>query len=467
MKQSPRSTQNVTPADLARRYQRLTTSNAELDLDEVSLHDVACYYRDRTRLDEALQVCDRALQKFPFSVRLYLEKARVLVELHTYEYALEVIEQAETYSPGAPQIHLQRARALAGLGLTEDAFAELDLLGDSDDPWLCSMRALTEAIVFEQLDRHLDMYFFLEQSLRAWPDNAEALRLLWLATELTNRYVQTTALCEWILDLDPFNARAWYNLGHTRYLEDKVTEALSCMEYAYVLDPRFEYAYREAGEICYERQRYAEAVDIYETMMEYLAVDTEVLLRLGQCYYHTGSLTQARLCLNRVLAREPNGDEALFYTGLCYAADEKWDSAVERFRRALNANECDERYPAALASSLVQTGDLAGAEYYFQRATELAPEEATQWVAHAMFLHQQGRSLEAIAVLDEAEACTVGPELDFCRVSLSIAVGREADALRLLAGVLEEDFSTHELLFEIAPELREHDLVAQVIRCFA
>ncbi len=462
-----RSIAKISPAELARRFQRLSKTDAELDLDEAALLDVVQHYRAKAMLDEALVVADRALVKFPYSSRLYLAKAKVLCELHVYEYALEVLDMAETYGPGTPQVRIQRAQVYAGLGMQEEAFAELDEFDDTGDVVLKSMRSLAEATIFEQMGRNGDMYFFLEQAIREWTGNDEAFELLWICTEVTARHAQTKALCEWVLNQDAYNARAWYNLGHARYALGEVDTALVAFEYAYIIDPKFEFAYREAGEICYETQQYVRAIEIYETMMEYICCDNEVLLRLGQCYLHDHAYVQARLCINRVLTRNPKHDEALYYNGLCYAADQNWTSAVNAYLRALQLNDRNELYHAALAEALLQTGDLARAEYYFQKAADTAPELPTHWLNHAVFLYETGRALEALVVLENAEENTYGIELEYCRVVLMLALGREADALRHLASLLEEDFDAHEVLFRISPALADNDLVNQVIRCFA
>ena len=462
-----RSSTPTSPAELARQYERHGAADSHLDLDEAALLQVVHHYRSRTMLDEALKVCDRALRDHPHSHRLYLAKAKVLTELHVYEYALEVLEQAETYGQGTPQIHIQRAQTYAGLGLEEDAFAELDKLGDPDDAVLRSMRSLAEATIFEQMGRNADMYFYLEQAIREWPDNLEAFELLWICTEVTGRQEQTEALCEWVLSQNPYHAHAWYNIGHTRYARGEKDGALTALEYAYIIDPRYEFAYREAGEICYEHGEYARAVEVYETMMEYICCDNEVLLRLGQCYLHEGSFLQARLCINRVLTRNASHDEALYYSGLCYAAEENWPAAANAHRKAVSLNDRNELYAAALAEALLQTGDLARAEFYFQRAADTAPELAEYWLRYGVFLFETGRALEAIAVLDEAEDHTYGIDLEYLRVVLLLSLGREAAALRRLAELLAEDFEAHAILWRISPELEDHDLVQQVVRCFA
>ena len=462
-----RSTSPTSPAELARRFEHLQSSTAALDLDEAELVQVVHHYRSRTMLDEALSVADRALRKYPYSCRLYLVKSKVLTELHIYDYALEVLEQAETYGAGTPQIHIQRAQTLAGLGREEEAFAELDRLGDENDEILRSMRSFAEATIFEQMGRSSDVYFYLEQAIRSWPGNTEAFDLLWITSELTARYAQTEALCEWVLEQDAYHAKAWYNLGHARQAQGRTDTALVALEYAYIIDPRFDFAYREAGEICFETQQYARAIEVYETMMEYICCDNEVLLRLGQCYLHEGSFLQARLCINRVLSRNANQDEALYYSGLCYAAEQNWTAAIHAYRRAISLNDRNEVYAASFAEALLQTGDLARAEYYFQRAADTAPELPEYWLNYGVFLFQTGRVLEAIGVLDEAEDHTYGVKLEYLRVVLLMALGREADGLRRLAELLEDDFESHKVMWEISPELEEHDLVQQVLRCFA
>ena len=469
MKRQRSTHRQLSPAALLREYERLNqAANAELDLDEAALVCVVNQYRQQQRLDEGLRAADRALLKYPFGVRLYLAKAKVLEELHLLDYALEVLELAETYGPGTPQIHLQRAKVLADRDQVERAFAELDLLNDSEDAVLVSMRALTEALIFRQLGRHSDCYYYLESALRAWPDNEEALEALWLATEVTGRHEATEQLCEDILSLTTYSSRAWFNLAQARYCQGRPHLALVAFEYAYIIDPRYELAYREAGSICMELGLYARAMEVYEVMMEYLSGDDEVLLALGRCYLHTGSMTQARLCINRVLSRHPKNDEALYYSGCCHAAQNDYLAAVRDLERAVELDPQQEQYAAALADALLETGQLQRAEEYLHQACAAAPEEFVHWYRLVRLLLSSGREVEAVRVLDEAAQHTYASELEYARVAATIGCGREADGLRMLSELLqdEEECGRYETLFEVWPALREHDLVGQVIRCF-
>ena len=466
----PRTTCQIPPAELAQRYQRLVASRAELDLDESALVSVVTYYRRRCMGDEAFSVARRALAKYPYSTRLYLAKAKVLADLHLYEDALEALERAGTYDPGAPQVTVQRAEVYAAVGRHDDAFAELDGLGEVADPVLASMRALAESSVFERMGRHDDMYVLLDRAVRAWPGNDEAMHMMWVCTELTGRHADTEALCDWVLRNDPYNAQAWYNLGHACYAQGKTEIALASLEYATLADPRHELAYREAGEICFENGQYARAVEVYETMMEHLTCDDAVMLRLGQCYLHTGAVVQSRLCINRVLQHAPEHDEALYYSGLLHGREGDWPAAIAALRAAHEAHPRHEAYAGSLADALQEVGDLAGAERYYALAAELAPDEGERWLALARFLYSTGRSLEALAYLDEAEEYCYDPRLCYCRVVVMIALGREGAALRILADLLQEgdaEFAAHAMLFELEPALFEHDLVVQVIRCFS
>ena len=469
----PKST--PTPAsrtDLARHYRRIVAEQAPgtptpgLDFDERAFLEIVAHYRQRGLTEESLEVVETGLAHFPFSAELYVAKAAVLTQLHVHEEGLEALALADTYASGLPAVHLQRARTLTALGRHDEAFAELDRLDDVDEPALRSQRAVVEATVFERMRRYSDMYFFVLQALREDVTNEEALDLLWIATELTSRHEETAALCERIISEDAYVSRAWYNLGHARSALGDISAALEAFEYAYLIDPRYEFAYREAGELCYETERYERAVDIYELMLEYVRGDNEVLLRLGQCYLHTGAHVPALLCINRVLKSVPEHDGALYYRGRCYADDGCHRQAVEAYRRAISLNPRDERYVASLAQSLVALGDYGAAEAAFAKTCDVGPEIAAHWLAHAAFLLERGRPFDTLDVIGEASEHVYAPELRYASVAAFIALGREAEGLRMLAKLLEEEYEYHESLFELAPALREHDLVAQVLRCF-
>ena len=464
---SKRPSSSAAPNELARRYQRSLAEASEPELDERAYLEIVAHYRERHMFDEALNVAEAGLRTYAFTVELYLAKAAVLCDLHLHDEALETLTSAETYQRGLPEITILRAKALAGTGRHEEAFGVLDDLGELQEPRLRSEMAVAEAIIFEQMGRYADMYFFLAQALHEWPTNLEALSLLWISTELTGRHSQTEEICAEIVRDHAYCSRAWFNLGHSRYAQGETETALAAFEYAYIIDPRYEYAYREAGEICYETEQYARAVEIYEVMLEYVNGDNDVLLRLGQCYLHTEAFTQARLCLNRVLTRTPEHDEALYYRGLCYAAEQRWVPAIKSYRAAIRLNRRTERYAFSLAEAMIQIGDFDGAEAAFALSCEIAPEMSGYWLAHVAFLIDHDRGMEGLMVLDESELYTYGPELRYARVAVYMQLGREAEALRLLAEILPEEWDAHESLFQIAPHLADHDLIHQVIKCFS
>lgn len=464
---SKKRTNSIAPADLARKYQQLVLNEKELTLDTQELTHVAEYYFNRSMFDEALKVVDYSLSTYPFATSLYLAKAKTLCALHLFEYAHEVLDQARIYGGDKGEICLLQARAYSGEGKHDDAFLILDQLHESKDAIFESRRFTEEAFIFEQMGRNKDAYYFLEKAIDAWPKNTEALKQLWISTELTGNYEETLQLCEKILSKDIYNEQAWYNLGHARYATRQIEEALIAFEYAYIIDPKFEYAYREAGEICLETKQYKRGVEIYESLMEYVCCDNEVLLKLGQCYTHTKQYSQARLCLNRVTSREPGNDEALYYSAKLYEKDNNYKAAVNYYRRAIAANKRNEVYACAMAEALVKLGDYLKAEHYFKLAVNLAPELEIYWSKLAKFLYVTGKSLEALQILDEAEEHTISDHFEFYRVALMMAVGKEPEALRHLANTLEENFEAHKVLFKFSPKLENHGLINQVIRCFA
>ena len=112
-------------------------------------------------------------------------------------------------------------------------------------------------------------------------------------------------------------------------------------------------------------------------------------------------------------------------------------------------------------------GDYYKAEHFYAKTCELAPEEPTHWMAHLVLLYKLGRGLDALLVLDESEDHTYSPQLCYARVAVMMLVGREPEALRQLANTLQEEWDSRELLFAFDAALEDHDLIQQVIRCFA
>ena len=304
------------------------------------------------------------------------------------------------------------------------------------------------------------MFFALKAALLENPKHNEALERLWLCVELSRNYEESIILHEEILDKDPYSYIAWYNLGHANAYLGNYSEAIEAFELAFVIKEDFEFAYRDCAELCFEIKLYRKALKYYQEILEHFEPDSELLLRIGQCYQFLNSTNTARTFYMRALKLDPLNDEVFFHIGLCYALEEKWKSAIKSYEKAIRIEDKQEEYLAALAAAYYAINEATKAEKYWKKAIGVAPEQSAYWVQLARFLMQSDRGEEALAFLEEAEHFSAGSDLMYCRIACLFATGKRQEAIYWLGEALHEDFEMHRALFELLPELeRDIDVI--------
>lgn len=458
--------ENQSLLDLVTDYETLREQGQEVVWEEKAFAQVIEYYERENQLPRAIEATNYAIKNFAYSADFYLKKAQLLIDNHQETQALKVLEEASIFTPFDPEIGLLRAEALSRMGLREEALDLLDeLKRDADSTTLANIY-VCEAAVHESSEEYERMYYALKGALQENPRHEEALEQLWLCVEATRKYEESIGLHQEVIEADPYSYLAWYNLGHAHAYLGNYQEAIEAYEYAFLTNEKFEFAYRDCAEMCFEVKQYRKALQCYEEILERFESDSEVLFCMGQCYQQLEDYTNARANYTKALNLDPYNDEILFCIGECYARAGKWKQAVKAFKKAIDIEDFREEYYAALAEAYAELGEAKQAETNFKKAVEIAPDQIEYWMQYTGFLIEADRVEEALDVLHEAEDYSTGAELLYCRIACLFALGRRQEALYWLAEALEEDFEMHEALYEVLPSLRNDQEVLSIIKNF-
>jgi len=101
---------------LVERFEDSLKSNLDLYFEEEELEDIIRFYFDQQKFLKALRASEYALEKFPFSVEIRLQKAQCLIFNDELEEGLGILEHLNNLSPNNEDIVLALANAqiLAG-----------------------------------------------------------------------------------------------------------------------------------------------------------------------------------------------------------------------------------------------------------------------------------------------------------------------------------------------------------------
>lgn len=287
------------------------------------------------------------------------------------------------------------------------------------------------------------------------PNNRKLFRKLLICTELTGNYEAGRELYLALLDEHPYCSYAWYNLGWACVQLNRSDDALEAFEYAYITQPYFEEAYRACAELAVQQGLHRQALQCYAELNMHTEADSEVLVRMGECYRVLGDLPQAKKLCRRALQLTPCHAEASYQLGACYSATSEYQEAAKWLRRAIRTEDRHAEYHSALALAYGYLGKPHKALHHLWRAVELAPDEAVFWLQLAEFLLFAGELQEAKEVLEQALENTSSVELLYCTAACQFLTGERQTAVDTLLEALHADVSRHPDIFRWAPALRE------------
>jgi tetratricopeptide (TPR) repeat protein len=449
--------------DLVQEYEHSAAQGLVVYLGAGAYLELIAYYEAEEQYERALLVTETALQQYQYSTDFYLRKSQLLLRTNRADDALVVLEQAAAIAPGDLEISLLRAEVLTYQQRFDEALGELAPFKLNAEPEQLSEILLVESLVYEQREDYERMFYALKAALEANPYHDEALERIGLCTSLSRKYEESLDLYRGIIDEHPYSYLAWHNLGHAYAYLGQIDEAIEAYEYAFLIKDDFEDAYYDFSDMCFEARRYEMALEGYQDILERFTIDSDLLVRLGECYHRLGQHETARKQLERAARLDPHNDEVFFLIGECYAAQERWQKASEFYHKAIRMEPEREDYYSALAVAGFELDDFPMAEKAYREALDLSPDNCQLWLDLGWFLLEMLRPEEALALLDEAYATLVDSELTYARIACFFATGKTWEGLDELNLALANDYLGHTWLFEWMPELRHHAKVSALL----
>lgn len=452
--------------NLISTYEEMLETNQVNFANHTPYQVLVDYYERECLLDRALEVVESAINQFGYDTTFFLRKAELLLQKKEPTQALFLLDEVDAKSPRQLQAAILRAESLAMLGMHDAGIVLLDSLKYSADSEELSKIYVCEALIYDSLKEYERMFYVLKAALNEDPSNTEALSRMWYVVEYARKHEESVELHEKIVEEDPYNALAWYNIGASQVYLCNYEEAIEAYEYAYLAKDDFEFAYRECAEVCLLTRDFQKALGCYQDVLERFEPDADLFLNIGKCYEELGNYLVARDFFQRAVEFDYYCSEAHFHIGRCYGHQKVWQKAVAAYLKAIKLEDKNEDYLAAVAVAYANTGNLKKALDFYREAADTAPELPDHWVNLAHFLMKNRRFDEAIEVLDEADDNAWGPELLYCRSACLFEMGNKSEALFVLEEALYEDFDAHTALFKLMPILEKDKEVKAVIAIF-
>lgn len=444
---------------LISQFERMLKRDDISFFDLKELEEIFDYYDEKNQIEKALEVSNIGLSQHGYSASFYIKKAHILSRISHREEALELLDKAIIYDASDIDIYLLKSNIFLD---EKDFEAAIDILNEAYnniDPQDKEEIYLAFANVYEEQEAYDKVFYALRKTLRQNPDNEEGLDRIWSIVEFTEKYDESIALHNWVLDENPYSHQAWFNLGHTYLCKKEYNLAEEAFDFAFTINEKFGLAYREGGETNILLKDYTAAINCYTGFIENIGFDADIFYNLAYCFEKIDEYKSALEVYLQLSSKDPQNSDYHFRIGNCYLELDKEVAAITSLLRAIELEDSNALYYATLGEAYIRIEEIEEADKIFRKALELDTGNSEIWVDYVSFLVEYEEYDIALEALKLADEYCDSRELDYSNIGVLYLKGRHKEAMILLQVILEEDYDSHYLLFELFPEfLDDHQI---------
>jgi tetratricopeptide (TPR) repeat protein len=364
---------------LLAQFENLRAGRPNSYIEQDGFERIIEYFDGKNRIQEALVACEYAVQQFPNNTDLLLIKANLLVVSKNFKDALDIIHFVESMDSTDFNLYIIKTDIYLGLDMPEKAAEVLEFV-----PTIFSDEELVElyfeiAEVFDDYQQFEKVFDCLVNILSIDPGNEEALIKICFWTDHTGRNEEAIQLCKRIIDEQPFNDLAWFNLGAAYQGLKLYEKSIDAYEYAIAINEKFENAFRNIGDAYIRLRQYEKAIEALLQVISLDAADEIVYEAIGFCYDKLEDYNEARFFYKKATSVNPEDSHLYYKIAVTYMNQASWQNAVKLLQVALRKNGLHADYNMALGQCYMQLGKLEDALIRFSNVINSKPKNANAW----------------------------------------------------------------------------------------
>ena len=450
--------------ELMQRYHNLKQGRANAYIEEDDFERIIEHLDEKDEINEAIQAADLALDQYPFSALLMIKKADLLLATRKYKEALKLLNTATLYDHKEMNLFILKTDAYLALDQPEKAIVLLQ-----EALHLFEGAERTE-LLFELADVYDDHEAFdkvfdcLKLVLEDDPMNEEALYKICFWTDFTGRNEESIRLHQSIIDEQPYNALAWFNLA-AAYQGLKLHEkAIDAYQYAIVIDEKFDYAYRNMGDAFLRIRKYREAIEALEKVLELSRPEDVIYEAIGHCYHRMKNYAQARFNYKKAVHLNPDDSRLYQKIAATYMQEGQWNQAIKQLEHAMRIHKHINDYHILLGECYVNLKQFKEASVYFGTVVKNKPKQIGGWEYLVKCLVANQELEAALTQTELAYLSTQGKVIFiFYRSAILFMMGKPAEGLLQLEMALSKSSKLVNKLIKFYPEIMQDPKVLELI----
>lgn len=436
-----------------KRYEEMRRKRESYFFDVDALQRIIEHFIERIEFAKALEVARYGLKLHPGTTLFKIKEAHLYALTGEEDKALDILAEAEAISPYDIDLHLIRGNIYNSLERYHDAIEcykmALELADAQKDDIYLSL-----AIAHQNMADYSRAVAFYFKTLEENPNNEVAMEELLVSLEYSGRMEEGLTFFHKMIDAHPYHYTAWFYLGNLYNKLALHEKALSAFDYAILIKEDFAPAYLDMAHTLSILERYDDAIARYKAAFEYCQPDAFIYYNIGECYEQLEIYDEARVYYKKAVKMHPEMSQAWYGIGITLEGEERWYEAIHYIKKAIELDEMQSEYWFALADCQYKLKNYTEAEICYQKAIDNDPENEEIWISFSDMVAALNRPFEAIEMMNMALTYhPTSPELLYRLVCYLYMGGFIQEAYQQLETALSVDFSQHEIIFELLPEL--------------
>jgi tetratricopeptide (TPR) repeat protein len=447
------------------RFETMLKNQTSVFFDLTIIEHIIEAYLEKGKLEKALLACNHAIELYPFSTNIKVEKAKILRDLGQHDSAFLCIEAAELIQPFDYEVKFIKATLLQ---LKKEYHQALDYYLEIFDYYDDKSQLYYQiGCLYYQLNRLPEAFRCLKKALQLNPNEPLILNALLDSCSSTEDTKKLVVVLEKMIDNAPYQKQLWYYLGIVYNELRQFDDALHSLDYAIVIDDKYAEAYFAIGHVYMNIKNYVLSCENYKIAWSLDKNSTEITCHLAASLEKLEMYDAALAYYRKATQLNSLCSDAWFGMGTCLLQKEKWYESIHFFRRAVKIAPDNADYWVALAESEYKTGNIVSSIEAYEKAAQLEPNQPNVWLNWSFIYYEQGNNDTAIDLIMEGlEELPDHSEMLYRVVCYLIAAGQYKEAVKFLEIALALNYEQHTILLDFFPRLETQRALQKLINQF-
>ena len=446
------------------KYSNLNRGLADSFLDSEQFEMLVQHFEEEENYKKALQCANDGLEQYPGHSGLLLDKANVLLLLHQYQKALDILDQIPEEKEINGNLILLRTEGLLALDRVDEANEILKnaFLLTHDDETVEMFFELAD--VYDSFELFNNVFDCMAQILILEPTNEEALYKIGFWTDYNGRYEESIEIHQKIIEDFPYSELAWFNLG-LAYQGLKLHEkAIDAYQYCLAIDDSMEFAHRNIGDAYLRLRKYDLAIEYLSKLLEFTTPESIIYEAIGHCYDKKKKFVQARRFYKKASHLHPEDSSIIYKIAQTYMSELKWKTAINLLLVATKMTKMQTDYHNALGQCYAELEDYSEAITHLGIVIRTKPRNKSAWIAllNCLFMERDYNDGLDYAKLASTQTDNK-PIFDFYQFLFLFMLGSINESILILEQAMRVSPKLIKQIVELHPSILQHKQILEVI----